>query len=338
MRTTEAATTMPDGAAGAPRGARGSRTQGSRTPGSRTQGSRTRAPRTFEQANRRLKWAMLAPALAFVGLMIVFPLVFTLNLSFTDAFGAVNADKSYVGARNFIDALGDTRRFLPAAQRTVIFTVGAVLVETVLGLAIAMLMRRPFRGMRWVRTVLIIPLLTTPVAIGILWLLILDPSNGIANHLLSSLGLPPQEFLGSVSQSLPTLMLIDVWQWTPMMTLLLLAGLTTLPEEPEEAALVDGANSWQRFRYVILPMLGPTLATALVLRAVDALKTFDILYATKGAGGGSDFEAETLNVYAYGLTFDYQEYGLASAVLALFTLFIIGVVVLLRRRSGRKAA
>ncbi|MFF2940920.1 carbohydrate ABC transporter permease [Streptomyces niveus] len=299
--------------------------------------TRTRPPRTFEQANRRLKWTMLAPALLFVGAMIIFPLVFTLNLSFTDAFGAVNAGRKSVGLSNFTDALGDTRRFWPAARRTVIFTIGAVALETVLGLALAMLMRKAFRGMRWVRTVLIIPLLTTPVAIGILWLLILDPTNGIANHLLSSVGLPRQEFLGSVSQSLPTLMLIDVWQWTPMMTLLLLAGLTTLPEEPEEAALVDGASGWQRFRYVILPMLGPTLATALVLRAVDALKTFDILYATKGAGGGSDFEAETLNVYAYGLTFDYQEYGLAAAVLVLFTLFIIGVVVLLRRRAGRDA-
>lgn len=301
---------------------------------------RSRPPRvrTFEQANRRLKWAMLAPALLFVGAMIVFPLAFTLDLSFTDAFGAVNAGKHHIGLRNFTDALGDTRRFWPAARRTLVFTVGAVVLETVFGLALAMLMRKPFRGMRWVRTVLIIPLLTTPVAIGILWLLILDPTNGIANHLLAGIGLPRMEFLGSVQQSLPTLMLIDVWQWTPMMTLLLLAGLTTLPEEPEEAALVDGAGAWQRFRYVVLPMLGPTLATALVLRAVDALKTFDILYATKGAGGGSDFEAETLNVYAYGLTFDYQEYGLAAAVLVLFTLFIVGVVVLLRRRSGRKAA
>ncbi|MET9552256.1 sugar ABC transporter permease [Streptomyces sp. NPDC006645] len=303
-----------------------------------TKAPRARRPRTFEQANRRLKWAMLTPALLFVGLMIVFPLAFTLDLSLTDAFGAVNADKAHIGLRNFTEALGDTRRFWPAARRTLIFTVGAVLLETVLGLALAMLMRKSFRGMRWVRTVLIIPLLTTPVAIGILWLLILDPTNGIANHLLAAVGLPRQEFLGSVSQSLPTLMLIDVWQWTPMMTLLLLAGLTTLPEEPEEAALVDGANSWQRFRHIILPMLGPTLAAALVLRAVDALKTFDILYATKGPGGGSDFEVETLNVYAYGLTFDYQEYGLAAAVLVLFTLFIIGVVVLLRRRGGRKNA
>ncbi|OWA13782.1 ABC transporter permease [Streptomyces sp. CS113] len=306
------------------------------TPAPRPEGRRSAV--TFDQANRRLRWAMLSPALLFVGLMIIFPLLFTANLSLTDAFGAVNAGKEHIGLTNFTDALGDTRRFWPALTRTIVFTLGAVLLETVLGLALAMLLRKPFRGMRWVRTVLIIPLLATPVAIGILWLLILDPTNGIANHLLTSIGLPRQEFLGSVGQSLPTLVLIDVWQWTPMMTLLLLAGLTTLPEEPEEAALVDGANPWQRFWYVTLPMLVPTLATALVLRAVDALKTFDLLYATKGPGGGSDFEVETLNVYAYGLTFDYQEYGLAAAVLVLFTLFIVGVVILMRRRGQGKNA
>jgi multiple sugar transport system permease protein len=287
--------------------------------------------------HRRLRWIMLAPALAFVGLMIVFPLLFTLRLSFTDAFGAVNADTSWAGTRNYTDALSDDKRFWPALWRTVLFTVVAVAVETVLGLALAMLMRKPFRGVRWVRTVLIIPLLATPVAIGVLWLLVLDPTIGIANHVLTAIGLPPQEFLGSVSQSLPTLMLIDIWQWTPMLTIILLAGLSTLPTDPEEAATVDGAGPWQRFRHVILPMLGPTLASALVLRSVDALKTFDIIYATKGAGGGSSFEAETLNVLAYGLTFDYQEYALASAVLVLFTALIVGVVLLLRRGVGRDA-
>lgn len=297
-----------------------------------------RRPLTFDQANRRLKWSLLAPALAFIGLMIVFPLVYTLYLSLTDAFGAVNADTRFLGAQNFLDAVTDTRRFWPAVGRTVVFTVGAVTLETVLGLALAMLMRKPFRGMRIVRTILMVPLLATPVAIGILWMLILDPTNGIANHLLGFVGVPPQEFLGSVSQSLPTLMLIDVWQWTPMMTVLLLAGLATLPEEPEEAAGADGATAWQRFWYITLPMLRTTLVTALVLRGVDALKTFDLIYATKGPGGGSDFEAETLNVYAYGLTFDYQEYGLASAVLVLFTLFIIASIVVLRRRTGRKNA
>jgi multiple sugar transport system permease protein len=291
--------------------------------------------RTLEQEKRRLKWTMIAPAVAFIGLMVVFPLAYTAWLSLTDAFGAVNADTRFLGLLNYADALSDTRRFWPAVGRTAVFTVAAVALELVLGLALAMLLRRPFRGMRWMRTILMIPLLATPVAVGVVWLLILDPTVGIANALLGLVGIPPQPFLGSVAQSLPTLVLIDVWQWTPMMTLLLLAGLTTLPEEPEEAALVDGATAWQRFRLVTLPMLGTTIVTALVLRSVDALKTFDLIYATKGAGGGSSYEAETLNVYAYGITFDYSEYGLAAAVLVLFTVLIIGIVVVLRIRSER---
>ncbi|QYN32415.1 sugar ABC transporter permease [Pseudonocardia sp. DSM 110487] len=291
--------------------------------------------RTLEQEKRRLKWTMIAPAVAFIGLMVVFPLAYTAWLSLTDAFGAVNADTRFLGLTNYADALGDTRRFWPAVGRTAVFTVAAVALELVLGLALAMLLRRPFRGMRWMRTILMIPLLATPVAVGVVWLLILDPTVGIANALLGLVGIPPQPFLGSAAQSLPTLVLIDVWQWTPMMTLLLLAGLTTLPEEPEEAALVDGATAWQRFRLVTLPMLGTTIVTALVLRSVDALKTFDLIYATKGAGGGSSYEAETLNVYAYGITFDYSEYGLAAAVLVLFTVLIIGIVVVLRIRSER---
>jgi multiple sugar transport system permease protein len=291
--------------------------------------------RTLEQEKRRLKWTMIAPAVAFIGLMVVFPLAYTAWLSLTDAFGAVNAETRFLGLTNYADALGDTRRFWPAVGRTAVFTVAAVALELVLGLALAMLLRRPFRGMRWMRTILMIPLLATPVAVGVVWLLILDPTVGIANALLGLVGIPPQPFLGSVAQSLPTLILIDVWQWTPMMTLLLLAGLTTLPDEPEEAALVDGATAWQRFRLVTLPMLGTTIVTALVLRSVDALKTFDLIYATKGAGGGSSYEAETLNVYAYGITFDYSEYGLAAAVLVLFTVLIIGIVVVLRIRSER---
>ncbi|AOS63887.1 carbohydrate ABC transporter permease [Actinoalloteichus hymeniacidonis] len=296
------------------------------------------AVHTLEQENRRLKWMMLAPALLFIGVMIVFPILYTGYLSLTDAFGAVNADSSFIGLLNFSDALGDLRRFWPAVWRTLVFTVAAVALELTLGLALAMLLRKPFRGMRWVRTIMMVPLLATPVAVGVLWLLILDPTTGIANYLLGLVGIPPQPFLGSVAQSLPTLILIDVWQWTPMMTLLLLAGLSTLPGEPIEAALVDGASAWQRFRHVTLPMLTTAIVTALVLRSVDALKTFDLIYATKGPGGGSSHEAETLNVYAYGLTFDYQEYGLAASVLVVFTVLIIFIVVALRRRSAKASS
>jgi multiple sugar transport system permease protein len=133
-------------------------------------------------------------------------------------------------------------------------------------------------------------------------------------------------------------MFMDIWQWTPMVVLILLAGLTALSDEPDEAARIDGANAWQRFWYVTLPLLRTTVVVAVLLRSIDALKTFDILYATKGKGGGAFHEVETLNVYAYGLSFDYNDYGVASAVLIIFFLLIIAIMWLITLRRKEKVA
>jgi len=273
----------------------------------------------------------------FIVLMVSFPLVYTIYLSLTDASGSVTRDVSFNGLDNYVQLLTTEARFWPAVWRTIYFTVGAVAVELVLGMAIALLLRRPFRGERWVRVVILIPLVATPVAVGMMWMLIFQPTIGAANEILRIVGLDPQPWLASPTQALPTLMFVDIWQWTPMVALILLAGLTVLPDEPDEAARVDGASSLQRFWYVTLPLLMPTVVTAVLLRSIDALKTFDILYATKGRGGGSFHEAETLNVLAYSLSFDYNQYGLSSAVLMLFFVLIVavcGVLVLARRRRS----
>jgi multiple sugar transport system permease protein len=173
----------------------------------------------------------------------------------------------------------------------------------------------------------------TPVAVGMMWRLIFDPNIGFANQLLGMIGIPPQPWLSGQDTALGTTIFMDVWQWTPMVVLILLAGLTSLSDEPDEAARVDGANAFQRFFYITLPLMMPTLIVAILLRGIDALKTFDILYATKGKGGGSFNEVETLNVYAYGLSFDYNQYGLSSAVLILFFMIIIGSMWLLTMRK-----
>jgi multiple sugar transport system permease protein len=287
-------------------------------------------------ANRHRKWLFAGPAMAFVGVLIVFPLGWTVFLSLTDAEGSVRADKSFIGIDNYLEVLGDTHRFWPAVLRTVEFTGVALFFEVVLGMAVALLLWRPFRGEKWVRVAILLPLVATPVAVGMMWRLILDPNIGFANQMLGWVGIPPQPWLSGESTALMTTAFMDIWQWTPMVILILLAGLTSLPEEPHEAALVDGATAWQRFRYVTLPLLMPTVIVAILLRGIDAIKTFDILYATKGKGGGSFHEVETLNVYAYGLSFDYNEYGIASAVLIIFFLIIVGSMWVLTRR-GKEA-
>ena len=277
-------------------------------------------------ANQHRKWLFAAPAMIFVGLLIAVPLAWTGYLSLTDAQGSVRAESKFVGIANYLQVFGDTERFWPAVLRTFTFTGGAVAMEMVLGMGIALLLWRPFKGEKWVRVAILLPLVATPVAVGMMWRLIFDPNIGFANQFLSWFGIPPQPWLSGQTTALPTLIFVDVWQWTPMIVLILLAGLTSLSEEPDEAARIDGASSWQRFRFVTLPLLRSTVIVAIVLRGIDALKTFDILYATKGKGGGSFHEVETLNVYAFGLSFDYNDYGIASTVLILFFLLIIAIM------------
>ncbi|MDP9695527.1 UNVERIFIED_ORG: multiple sugar transport system permease protein [Arthrobacter globiformis] len=300
----------------------------------RTSGQSARSGGNFSAwANRHRKWLFAAPAMIFVGLLIVFPLAWTLYLSLTDSQGSVRAASDFVGFENYLTVLTDTERFWPAVGRTVSFTLVALVCEVVLGMCIALLLWRPFRGEKWVRVAILLPLVATPVAVGMMWRLIFDPNIGFANQLLGLVGIPPQPWLSGQDSALPTTIFMDVWQWTPMVVLILLAGLTSLSEEPDEAARMDGANAFQRFFFVTLPLMMPTVIVAILLRGIDALKTFDILYATKGKGGGSFHEVETLNVYAYGLSFDYNQYGLSSAVLILFFMIIIGSMWLLTMRK-----
>ncbi|WP_227878574.1 carbohydrate ABC transporter permease [Arthrobacter dokdonensis] len=294
------------------------------------------APRSFSDwANQHRKWLFAAPAMIFVGVLIIFPLAWTVYLSLTNSHGSVRAPSDFIGLKNYITVLSDTDRFWPAVGRTAYFTFTALAVEMVLGMVIALLLWRPFRGEKWVRVAILMPLVATPVAVGMMWRLIFDPNIGFANQMLGWVGIPPQPWLSGQHTALPTTIFMDIWQWTPMVVLILLAGLTSLSDEPDEAARVDGANARQRFFYVTLPLMMPTVIVAILLRSIDALKTFDILYATKGKGGGSFHEVETLNVYAYGLSFDYNEYGIASAVLIIFFLIIIAFMwILTRRRKG----
>jgi multiple sugar transport system permease protein len=284
-------------------------------------------------ANQHRKWLFASPAMAFVAVLIVFPVAWTVYLSLTDAEGSVRAESEFIGFANYLDVLSDTDRFWPAVGRTLQFTGVALLFEVVIGMAVALLLWRPFRGEKWVRVAILLPLVATPVAVGMMWRLIFDPNIGVANQVLGWVGIGPQPWLAGEHSALWTTIFIDVWQWTPMVVLILLAGLTSLSDEPQEAARIDGATAWQRFWYITLPLLMPTVIVAVLLRGIDALKTFDILYATKGRGGGSFHEVETLNVYAYGLSFDYNEYGESSTVLIIFFLIIVGSMWLLTSRK-----
>lgn len=266
--------------------------------------------------------------------MMLLPILYTVRVSFFEWSMSAISPPVFVGFENYINLFKD-ERFIDSVVNTFYFTAVGLIVEMALGLAIAVLFNRSFKGKNLAKTVLLLPMVATPVAMGLVWMLIYEPTIGAANMLLKAIGLKPQLYLASMAQVMPSLILIDVWQWTPMIALILMAGLSTLPTDPYESADVDGANAWQKFVHITLPLLRPTLIVAAMLRLIDILKTYDIIYAT--TQGGPNLKSETLNIYGYVLGFQYFKMGYASALLVIFFLIVLLLTLLLvwlRKRLG----
>jgi multiple sugar transport system permease protein len=282
---------------------------------------------------KNVKYIFILPAVLFVGIMIVFPIGYTLYLSFFEWSMSGIQKPAWVFLDNYKHLLFEDDRFWAAFGRTFYFTILAMVFELVLGVLIALLFNRKFRAKNLVKTLFLLPMVSTPVAIGLVWLLIFEPTIGFGNQFLKFFGLDPLLWIASPKQAIPSLVLVDVWQWTPMITLIVLAGLATLPQENYEAAEIDGANIWQMFWKITLPLLMPTIFAAGLLRAIDALKTFDIIYAM--TQGGPGFATETLNIYGFQLGFQYFKLGMTSAMLMLFFILILSIsllIIKLRRR------
>jgi multiple sugar transport system permease protein len=275
--------------------------------------------------DRHVRWAFPLPALVFVVVMMAFPIAYTGWTSLTGWSLSEGTPADFVGLKNYV-ALFHDQRFLVAVVRTFYFTVLAMAVEIVLGVAIALLLNRDFAGKRVVNSIMLLPMMATPVAIAMVWLFMYEPSAGIINHVLREFRLPTPLWIAGARSVIPALALVDIWQWTPMIILISLAGLAGLPADPYEAADVDGANAWQTLWLITLPMLMPTVTVAALLRLIDALKTFDIIYAM--TGGGPGFSSETLNIYTYNQAFSYFSFGYASSALVIFFAIVLGVSLL----------
>ena len=269
---------------------------------------------------RNLKYIFPLPALIFVFLLMIFPVCYTLFISFTDWTLTSGRPMRFVGLQSYLKVLREPR-FLAAIGRTLFFTFGVVAAEAVFGTIIALILNREFIGKGPLKLILLLPLVVTPVAIGITFNLFYDPTIGFLNYVLHTLGLPQSGWVTEARTVLPSLMLVDIWQWTPMVALIVLAGLSGLSSEPFESAKVDGANSVQTFFRVTLPMIMPTVLTAIVLRSVDALKTYDIIAAM--TRGGPGYSSETLNIHAFKFSFEYFAMGQASAILVFLFLLVL---------------
>jgi multiple sugar transport system permease protein len=286
-------------------------------------------------ADRHLHWLFPLPAIVFVALLMVFPVLYTTYVSLTSWTLTSGAPPAFVGFDSYARVLLEPR-FLQAMWRTIAFTVAAVTLEGVLGVASALLLNRAFIGRNLARLLLLLPLVATPVAVGIVFNLFYDPTIGLANFVLQSVGLPASGWASEPDTVLMSLVLVDVWQWTPMITLIVLAGLAALSDEPAEAARIDGASEWQIIRLVTIPMVMPVILTAVILRLIDALKTFDIIFAM--TGGGPGYASETLNIIGYKYSFEYFRMGQAAVILVILFLVVLACSVAITRLSkGAKA-
>jgi multiple sugar transport system permease protein len=273
------------------------------------------------QPGGRLKpsyWPFVVPALLVVGAVILFPWIFTLWMSLNE--WRVGSDTQFVGLANYARLAADMR-FLESLWHTVLYTFLSVAAPLVLGTAAALAFntKLPLRGL--LRGIFVMPMMATPVAIALVWTMMFHPQLGVLNYLLSLVGIPPQAWVFHPASVIPSLVLVETWQWTPLVMLIVLGGLAAIPQEPYESAQIDGANAWQKFRFITLPMIAPFLMVAVIIRSIDALKSFDIIYAITQGGPGT--ASETINLYLYSVAFAYYDVGYGSAIAVVFFVLIV---------------
>lgn len=281
-----------------------------------------------ERDARRFMFICIAPVVAFMILASLTPFVIALTNSFREmSLTALFDQGQFIALDNYRKALGADTHLFHAFLLTVLFVVIAVPIEFVIGLAVAVTLNREFFGRRiWV-TILLIPTMIAPVVVGMIWQFMFMPSFGFATYYLNKLGLFNEvPLLSSGTTAFLTLVFVDIWEWSPFMMLFMLAGLFAIPQDPIEAAYIDGASRWQIFRHVQFPLLRPMIILALLFRTIDASKTFDIVHVLTGGGPGRT--TELVSVFAYRTSFVSWDLGIGAAVslvIAFFSLLIASV-------------
>lgn len=281
---------------------------------------------------RRQLNMLSTPAVIFTLALIAFPFAYTIWLSLHEFSFGGSATLNY--GQNYLLMLQDGE-FWNGLKITLVLYVLSLVLQLVLGTYVALLLHSSKKLSGIVRTLMISPFVLPPVVVGMMWLVVLDPSIGAANWLLESVGLPRSDWLASPQWVIPTVAFIDTWQWTPYVALIVLGGLQSLPPNVYEAAQIDGASRWKTFWRITLPLLMPTIVTAAILRSVDLLRFFDIIYITTQGGPGN--ASNTLNIYGFRKGFEFFEIGYASALMITLSTIVLGAVVVLTQARKRVA-
>jgi multiple sugar transport system permease protein len=265
--------------------------------------------------DRHAEALMLAPSVVLVALLIVVPTAYLVFVSMSRLEITNAGAPEFIGLDNYVRLLTDQPEFWASLGRSVFFVFVAVPLEFLLGLGLALLMNEKLRGIQIIRTVMVMPLAMTPVVVGLVWLILYNPTFGQINYLLSLVGVEGPEWLSNPTLALPAVIAVDVWQWTPFVFLVLSAALLTVPKEVIDASHVDGASGWSEFRNISFPYIRRTAFVVVLLLFIDSWKAFDAIYAlTKGGPGTA---TQTLNFFAYLQGFQWFHLGLAAAVIVL---------------------
>jgi len=280
--------------------------------------------------DRWLRWWLIVPTALILIVLSVYPLLYSLYLSL---FNLRFNRYTYIGLGNYERLLGDDA-FWGSVRTTLIFAAGVVPVELLLGLGLALLLTEEVRFRTFYRTALIMPMILAPVVVGLIFRLIYSNDFGIPNYIMERmLHLPHVNWLGDPNVSLISIMLMDIWQWTPFMFLVLLAGLQGIPVDLYEAARVDGANYVQSFLRITLPMLRPTILIALLVRTMDALRIFDQVFVTTQGGPGTSTEVVSFYIYKTAFKFTQITYAASLIIVVLLLTLVISTVYIWLLRS-----
>lgn len=289
--------------------------------------------RTGRRENR-IAWALLSPTLVVLAIMTIGPAIYLLVISFQSST-LLSGSVKFVGFMNYKQALTN-QSFLSSMGLTIFFVVVVVTLQMLLGLCLAIPLAKQTKSGNLAAALLLLPFATTPAVAAMMFKELLNPNYGWFNHYLSVVGLPSGiEWLSHTGTAWVALIGLDVWQWTPFVALILMAGLQSLPQEPFEAAALDGANAWRTLRHVTLPMLAPFLAIALVLRTIQAFKTFDAFRVLTGGGPGASTEIINLGIFRIAL--QSFRVGAASAMAILLLILLLMITPWLTRVVGKNA-
>ncbi len=277
--------------------------------------------------DRHIQIIFPLPTVILLSVIVAFPIGYNIYMSLHKWRVGLGAPH-FVGIQNYIDMFFDPR-FWNGLKVMIYFSGLSLGIELALGLAIAIYFNREFKGNGFVQTIYIFPFAATPVAIALIWRIMLNPEIGVMNYFLHLLHLPSSLWVSSPNTVIPSLVLVDVWKWTPMITLIALAGLKSLSKEPYEAAKIDGATPFQTLRYITLPLMKPVLIAALTLRSLDNLKEFDIIYTITQGGPGN--ASETLYLYSYKVAFNFFKAGYGSALIIVVFMIVLLFNVIMNR-------